>query len=191
MKELLTIIEQAFDVAESLKGVGGTLEVKRLLQQCAAQLDIDTALRLRSRITSGPGVRNSGTTVVTNLSESRFSRTPPQIFIDPNLMATGEKENAHPVANGEVTQEQNDVPAVEPDAQDVKSVEAIYLKILKMTPEVVVRTYGESSIEGMIKVLKGKIIAGRKPVQKAAFLITLIKKQYEGVLDQAQKNEKA
>jgi hypothetical protein len=180
MNKLLSLIEQAFDEAELTENAHGTREVKRLLQQCAAQLDVDTALRLRSRISSGAGVRNSGATVITETAQGRFGRTPPpQIFSSPNLKATG--ESARPVATDEVT-DAPDFPDEEIHDQDkalTGTVKEVHMKIVNMQPDDVARTYGESGVEGMIKVLGGKIIGNRKPVQKAAYLITLIKKHYE------------
>jgi hypothetical protein len=161
-QQLLDLLEQAFEKATQLEGKHHAARpIKILLQQATANLNTDTALKMRGQIATGGGPVQSAAIIQTGEGKRRFGTTPPpqEVFINPNMKAADAPPAATDKANG---------------GGDNSGVEEIYAKILKLTPQQVVSTYGESGVVGMIKVLGGSISSERKPAQKAAYLKSLI-----------------
>lgn len=184
----LTIIEKAtelFYIIEGLRAGPKRSESLLSLQRLVAQFDPQSALTLRGRISNAPagkldtfggGIKTEG--------PKRFNTIPPaEVFANP-IPATTTSDGAAVVANEE------HAPELEPEAnseaqQDAVEVEAqvetIYAKIAKMSAEQIVTTYGESAIEGMITKLGRNIKANKPTVQKATFLLNLVRQKLGNV----------
>lgn len=185
----LTIIEKAtelFDIIEGLPSGPKRSESLLNLQRLVAQFDPQAALSLRGRISNSPSGKSAkfGGGIKTE-GGSRFNTTPPaQVFANPTS-ATTTSDGAAVVAN------EQDAPELEPETanseaqQDAVEVEAqietIYAKIAKMSAEQIVTTYGESAIEGMITKLGRNIKANKPTVQKATFLLNLVRQKLGNV----------
>lgn len=170
MDELINLLEQAFEAAHQLEGSSHKARaVKLYLQRAMAEVDTDRALALRGRLAKGDRSGGSEGTVQNHASATRFNRTPPAqaIFADPILAAGSTTGTAQPAATDEQTDDVNE----------------LYRKIVKMSPNVVVSTYHEGGIIGMIKTLGGDPEQGKKPNQKAAYLQQLIKEKL-GIQDE-------
>lgn len=181
----LTIIEKATDLFDLIEGLpSGPKRSESLLslQRLVAQFDPQAALTLRGRISNAPagkltkfggGIKTEG--------GSRFNTTPPsQVFANPTSATTMSESGAAVVATEqdapepeEIADSESQQDAVAVDAQ----VESIYAKIAKMSAEQVVTTYGESAIEGMIVKLGRNIKASKPTVQKATFLLNLVRQK--------------
>lgn len=164
MDELISLLEQSFEAAHQLEGSSHKARAVKLhLQRAMAELDTQKALAMRGRLAKGDRSIASEGTVQNQPSATRFSRTPPsqQVFADPSLAAGSTTGTAQPAANDEQTDEVNE----------------LYRKIIKMSPNVVVSTYNEGGIVGMIKTLGGDPEQGKKANQKAAYLQQLIREK--------------
>lgn len=180
----LTIIEKAtelFDIIEGLPSSPKRSESLLNLQRLVAQFDPQAALTLRGRISNAPSGKSAkfGGGIKTE-GGSRFNTTPPaQVFANPTSATTTRESGAAVVAiegdapKDEQTESEAQVDAVVVEAQ----VESIYAKIAKMSAEQIVTTYGESAIEGMIVKLGRNIKASKPPVQKATFLLNLVRQK--------------
>ena len=180
----LTIIEKStelFDIIESLPSGPKRSESLLSLQRLVAQFDPQVALTLRGRISNAPAGRATkfGGGIKTE-GGSRFNTTPPaQVFANPTS-ATTTSEGAAVVATEqdapepeEIADSESQQDAVAVDAQ----VESIYAKIAQMSAEQIVNVYGESAIEGMIVKLGRNIKASKPTVQKATFLLNLVRQK--------------
>jgi len=176
MQTLLTKHVEAFTEADALEGNPKARQIKILLQQAVAHLDTDQALALRGRLAAAGRELTSAALVLTDTTKSRFNKVaPPQpVFVDPNRLATEGKDNAQPVAPTTIEK-----PAEDP------GVDALYARILKMSPNAIVNVYGESSIEGMITTLGGDVNTAHKANQKAAYLKSLIEDRNKQPKDDA------
>jgi len=164
MDELISLLEQSFEAAHNLEGSSHKARaVKLYLQRAMAEVNTEKALQMRGRLAKGDRSTASDGTVQNKTSATRFNRTPPSqpVFADPSLAAASTIGTAQPAAT---EQEQDDV-------------NELYRKIVKMSPNVVVTTYGEGGIIGMIKALDGDPEQGKKPNQKAAYLQQLIREK--------------
>lgn len=162
MDELISLLEQSFEAAHQLEGSSHKARaVKLYLQRAMAEIDTDRALAMRGRLAKGDRSGASEGTVQNQPSATRFNRTPPaqNIFADPISAAGSTTGTAQPAATDEQTDEVNE----------------LYRKIIKMSPNVVLSTYQEGGVIGMIKTLGGDHTQAKKPNQKAAYLQQLIK----------------
>lgn len=164
MDKLISLLEQSFEAAHQLEGSSHKARAVKLhIQRAMAEVDTDRALALRGRLAKGDRSGASEGTVQNQPSATRFSRTPPvqPVFADPTLAAGLTTGTAQPAATDEQTDEVNE----------------LYRKIVKMSPNVVVATYNEGGIVGMIKTLGGDPEQGKKANQKAAYLQQLIREK--------------
>lgn len=180
----LTIIEKAtelFDIIEGLPSGPKRSESLLNLQRLVAQFDPQAALTLRGRISNSPSGKSAkfGGGIKTE-GGSRFNTTPPaQVFANPTS-ATTTSDGAAVVANEQDAPEPEETADSETqqDAVAVEGqVESIYAKIAQMSAEQIVTTYGESAIEGMIVKLGRNIKASKPTVQKATFLLNLVRQK--------------
>jgi hypothetical protein len=182
----LTIIEKAtelFDIIEGLPSGPKRSESLLSLQRLVAQFDPQVALTLHGRISNSPGGRSAkfGGGIKTE-GGSRFNTTPPaQVFANPTSATTTSESGAAVVANEQnapdVEQSESE-GELQQDAVAVESqVESLYAKIAKMSPVQIVKTYGESAIEGMIAKLGRSVSTNKRPEQKATFLLNLVRQE--------------
>lgn len=183
----ITIIEKAtelFGIIEGLpsgpKRSDGLLSLQRLV----AQFDPQAALTLRGRISNAPAGRSAkfGGGIKTEGS-SRFNTIPPQVFANPTSATTTSESGAAVVATEQgAPEDQQPVSEAQQDAVVVEAqVESIYAKIAQMSAEQIVTIYGESAIEGMIVKLGRNIKASKPTVQKATFLLNLVRQKLGNV----------
>jgi hypothetical protein len=165
MDKLLNALQHAFEIASATNDpkMG---KVKLGIQKIVAELgQTNLALEMRGKIHQGVAGKAETTAVVSSMHVGgRFNTTPPPpVFIDPNSSAA--VKTVTPAASKD--EGENDA--------DAGSVKAIYSKIAGMAPGNIVTTYGESSIDNMIKKLGGDMdaLSGKKPAQKAAILKAL------------------
>lgn len=180
----ITIIEKAtelFDIIEGLPSGPKRSESLLNLQRLVAQFDPQTALTLRGRISNAPAGKSAkfGGGIKTE-GPKRFNTTPPaEVFANPTSATTTSESGAAVVANEEDAPEPETANSeAQQDAVEVEAqVETIYAKIAKMSAEQIVTTYGESAIEGMITKLGRNIKANKPTVQKATFLLNLVRQK--------------
>lgn len=180
----ITIIEKAtelFDIIEGLPSGPKRSESLLNLQRLVAQFDPQTALTLRGRISNAPAGKSAkfGGGIKTE-GPKRFNTTPPaEVFANPTSATTTSESGAAVVANEEDAPEPKTANSeAQQDAVEVEAqVETIYAKIAKMSAEQIVTTYGESAIEGMITKLGRNIKANKPTVQKATFLLNLVRQK--------------
>lgn len=184
----ITIIEKAtelFDIIEGLPSGPKRSESLLSLQRLVAQFDPQVALTLRGRISNAPAGRSAkfGGGIKTEGS-SRFNTIPPQVFANPTSATTTNESGAAVVATEQDAPEPEETADSE-SQQDAVAVEAqvesIYAKIAQMTADQIVTTYGESAIEGMIEKLGRNIKASKPTVQKATFLLNLVRQKLGNV----------
>jgi len=180
----ITIIEKAtelFDLIEGLPAGPKRSESLLNLQRLVAQFDPQSALTLRGRISNAPAGKSSNFSGgIKTDGRGRFNTTPPaQVFADPTSATTTNESGAAVVANDQDAPEDEQPDSeTQQDAVAVEAqVESIYAKIAKMSAEQIVTTYGESAIEGMIVKLGRNIKASKPPVQKATFLLNLVRQK--------------
>lgn len=180
----LIVIEKAtelFDLIEGLPAGPKRSESLLNLQRLVAQFDPQTALTLRGRISNAPAGKSAkfGGGIKTE-GPKRFNTTPPaEVFANPTSATTTSESGAAVVANEEDAPEPKTANSeAQQDAVEVEAqVETIYAKIAKMSAEQIVTTYGESAIEGMITKLGRNIKANKPTVQKATFLLNLVRQK--------------
>lgn len=180
----LIVIEKAtelFDIIEGLPSGPKRSESLLNLQRLVAQFDPQTALTLRGRISNAPAGKSAkfGGGIKTE-GPKRFNTTPPaEVFANPTSATTTSESGAAVVANEEDAPEPKTANSeAQQDAVEVEAqVETIYAKIAKMSAEQIVTTYGESAIEGMITKLGRNIKANKPTVQKATFLLNLVRQK--------------
>lgn len=184
----ITIIEKAtelFDIIEGLPSGPKRSESLLNLQRLVAQFDPQAALTLRGRISNAPAGKSAkfGGGIKTE-GPKRFNTTPPaEVFANPTSATTTSESGAAVVANEEDAPEPKTANSeAQQDAVEVEAqVETIYAKIAKMSAEQIVTTYGESAIEGMIEKLGRNIKANKPTVQKATFLLNLVRQKLGNV----------
>ena len=172
---------ELFDIIEGLPSGPKRSESLLSLQRLVAQFDPQAALTLRGRISNAPAGRSAkfGGGIKTE-GGSRFNTTPPaQVFANPTSATTTSESGAAVVATDQDAPEDEQPDSeVQQDAVAVEAqVESIYAKIAKMSAEQIVTTYGESAIEGMIEKLGRNIKASKPTVQKATFLLNLVRQK--------------
>lgn len=180
----ITVIEKAtelFDIIEGLPSGPKRSESLLNLQRLVAQFDPQTALTLRGRISNAPAGRSAkfGGGIKTE-GGSRFNTTPPaQVFANPTSATTTSESGAAVVATDQDAPEDEQPDSeVQQDAVAVEAqLETIYAKIAQMSAEQIVNVYGESAIEGMIVKLGRNIKASKPTVQKATFLLNLVRQK--------------
>ena len=178
------IIEKAkelFDIIEGLQAGPQRSQSLLNLQLLVAQFDPQVALTLRGRISNAPSGKSAkfGGGIKTE-GGSRFNTTPPaQVFVNPTSATTTSESGAAVVAiEGDAPKDEQTDSEVQQGAVAVEAqVESIYAKIAKMSAEQIVTTYGESAIEGMIVKLGRNIKASKPTVQKATFLLNLVRQK--------------
>lgn len=178
------IIEKAkelFDIIEGLQAGPQRSQSLLNLQLLVAQFDPQVALTLRGRISNAPSGKSAkfGGGIKTE-GGSRFNTTPPaQVFVNPTSATTTSESGAAVVAiEGDAPKDEQTDSEVQQGAVAVEAqVESIYAKIAKMSAQQIVTTYGESAIEGMIVKLGRNIKASKPTVQKATFLLNLVRQK--------------
>lgn len=170
MSEFETKLRDLFEFADTLPHPQNQ-SVRRNVKTIAAESGLTPlAVEFAGIISQGPAGKNARVP-----GAPRFNTTAPSntVFIDPNSSAA---LGHAAVAAIEEEIEAEEVANEFGENPDAGSVDAVYAKILKLSPNVIATTYGEGSILGMIEKLGGDLTKaeGFKLNQKAGYLKQLI-----------------